>query len=544
MPHYILLAPLGNAILGKTGSTAEIFTSWAPNLYIRQDRAMVDITPEANIFGIFRNLNYKPWYALAEFVDNSIASWEKWDQKLTCLPKPAKVRVELVIENSFPSPFIEIRDNSSGIKFEDFGRAFKVASIPEDASSLNEFGMGMKTAGFWFANSWSVRTSYAGEPLERTMNFNLSEILKNQTTEIAPLSSAASAESHFTTVRLTELNQTPKGRTVAKIREHLTGMYRQFIRDGVLELYLNGEELEYEEVEVLLAPKVGAEDQSNEEWKKTIDFHIPEGGHVKGFVAIRNKGNTTHAGLALLRKRRLIEGSADETWRPQEIFGNSNSYSYQRIFGELNLTDFKVTHTKDAIKWNEGQKESFLKILQAELKSEPLNLLAQAEKYRVRGNPPPKTTLDDAMEAVSDALELSLVDAIDRVNPEQTDIEEVVPDIIASPVTESVEKTFRLKSQSHGMWNVKLIGFSDPAVTDFFRLSSSQIGQGSENSIEVQVNLAHTFASQYLGPNHENLELLLAFTAHLCVALSLGKQVGAKSGYIIDFLNQLLRIGE
>ncbi len=513
-------------------------------LEIRQDNSMVDITPEANIFGIFRNLNYKPWYALAEFVDNSIASWEKWDPKLTGLPKPAKVKVELVIENSFPSPYIEIRDNSSGIKFEDFGRAFKVASIPEDASSLNEFGMGMKTAGFWFANSWSVRTSYAGENVERTMNFNLSEILKNQTTEIVPVSTSASAAAHFTTVRLTELNQTPKGRTVAKIREHLTGMYRQFIREGVLELYLNGEELAYEEVEVLVAPTVGADDQSNEVWKKNIDFRIPEGGHVKGFVAIRSKGNTTHAGLALLRKRRLIEGSADETWRPQEIFGNSNSYSYQRIFGELNLTDFKVTHTKDAIKWNEGQRESFLKILQAELKSGPLNLLAQAEKYRVRGNPPPKTTLDDAMEAVSDALELSLVDAIDRVNADQADIEEIVPDVISSPVTESVEKTFRLRSQSHGMWNVKLIGFSDPAVTDFFKLSSNQAGQGLDNSIEVQVNLAHTFASQYLGPNHENLELLLAFTAHLSVALSLGKQAGAKSGYIIDFLNQLLRTGE
>jgi hypothetical protein len=481
---------------------------------------------------------------LAEFVDNSIASWEKWDQKLTGQSRPSKVRVEIVIENSFPSPFIEVRDNSTGIRFEDFARAFKVASIPEDASSLNEFGMGMKTAGFWFANNWSVRTSYAGEEVERTMNFNLSEILKNQTTEILPVTSSAAETSHFTTVRLTELNQVPKGRTVGKIREHLTGMYRQFIRDGVLELVLNGELLEYEEVEVLVAAKVGAEDKTEFEWKKQIDFTIPEGGHVKGFVAIRNKGNTTHAGLALLRKRRLIEGSADETWRPQEIFGNSNSYSYQRIFGELSLTGFKVTHTKDAIKWDEGQKESFLLLLQNELKAEPMNLLSQAEKYRVRGNTPPKTTLEDAMTAVSEVLEVALVDAIDRVHTDETDLDEVIPDELAEGVAESVEKTFKLQSQIHGIWNVKLTGFSDPAVTDFFRLSSSQHSKSTDNDIEVQVNLAHPFAAQYLGPDHQNLELLLAFTAHLSVALSLGKQAGAKSGYIIDFLNQLLRIGE
>jgi hypothetical protein len=505
---------------------------------------MVDITPEANIFGIFRNLNYKTWYALGEFVDNSIASWEKWSELETGIPRPPKVKVQIHIENGGATPYIEVTDNSSGIQFSNFASAFKVASIPADGSSLNEFGMGMKTAGFWFANNWSVRTSFAGEPIERTMNFNLSEILRDQKKEIDPQERAVSAEAHYTTIRLTDLNQMPKGRNKGKVKEHLTGMYRQFLRDGVLELYLDGEMLEYEEVEILNAPKVGGDNHEVVEWKKEVDFTLPEGGHVKGFIAIRKKANTTHAGLSLMRKRRLIEGSADETFRPSEIFGNSNSYEYQRIFGELHLSGFKVTHTKDAIKWEDGQKESFLEILLAEIKSEPLNLISQAQKYRVRGTPPPRTTLLDAIEAVSDTLGVALVEAIDRIDVEENIVESLIPDDIARPAVEYVEKEIILTSVAHGSWTVRITGFTDPGVTDFFRLSAAEVENGLENRVSVQVNLAHPFATQYLGPNLGNLELLLSFTACLCVALSLGKRAGAKSGYIIDYLNEILRIGE
>ena len=505
---------------------------------------MVDITPEANIFGIFRNLNYKTWYALGEFVDNSIASWEKWSEQETGLPRPTKVKVQIRIENGGANPFIEVSDNSSGIQFSNFATAFKVASIPADGSSLNEFGMGMKTAGFWFANSWSVRTSFAGEPMERTMSFNLNEILRDQTKEIEPQEIAVSAETHYTTVRLTDLNQIPKGRNKGKVKEHLTGMYRQFLREGVLELYLDGEKLEYEEVEILRVPKVGPEVSEPVEWKKDVDFNLPEGGHVKGFVAIRKKANTTHAGLSLMRKRRLIEGSADETFRPQEIFGNSNSYEYQRIFGELHLAGFKVTHTKDAIKWEDGQRDSFLELLLAAIKSEPLNLISQAQKYRVRGTPPARSTLLDAIEAVSDTLGVTLVEAIDRLDVVEEDLNTVIPDEIDTPAVEYVEKEIVLNSASYGAWTVKITGFSDPAVTDFFRLSAAESDNGLENRIAVQVNLAHPFATQYLGPAMGNLELLLSFTACLCVALSLGKRVGAKSGYITDYMNEILRIGD
>ena len=505
---------------------------------------MVDITPESNIFGIFRNLNYKSWFALAEFVDNSIASWEKWNESETGLRKPEKVRVQITIESSGPNPYIEIIDNSTGIKLADFPRAFKVASMPEDVSSLNEFGMGMKTAGFWFANNWSVRTTFAGDPIERTMIFNLGKILTEQARAIEPLEVPAPRDAHYTTVRLTDLNQLPKGRNKGKVRDHLTSIYRQFIRDGVLELFLDGEPLVYEEVEILTAPKYGSGVPDVLTWKKDIDLTLPQGGHVKGFMALRKKGNTALAGLALLRKRRLIEGSDDETLRPQEIFGNSNSFEYQRLFGELTLTGFKVTHTKDAIKWEEGQKESFLELLLASIKAEPLNLIQQAQKFRKREEAPPRAVVEDAIAAVSETLAVRLEQAIERIQEESADLTQPIPDFINTPVAEFVEREIQLNSPDHGVWKVKITCFSDPAVTDFFRISALEAAGVEANRISVQVNLAHPFATQYLGPSQGNLELLVAYTSSLAVALSLGKRAGAKSAYIIQYLNEILRVGE
>ena len=35
----------------------------------------VNISPDVSILSVLRHLNYKPWYAMAEFVDNSIDSF-------------------------------------------------------------------------------------------------------------------------------------------------------------------------------------------------------------------------------------------------------------------------------------------------------------------------------------------------------------------------------------------------------------------------------------------------------------------------------------
>lgn len=505
---------------------------------------MVDISPEANIFGIFRNLNYKPWYAIGEFVDNSISSWDAWGKHPLALKRPEAVRVEIELSNS-GQPYLEIRDNSTGIALKDFDRAFRVASIPPDKSGLNEFGMGMKTAGFWFSNNWSVRTSYVGDNFARTMHFNLEEILRDNLSSIDPIQETTSKDSHYTTIRLENLNQVPKGQTLGKIKAHLTSIYREYLRSGQLELIFNGEKLAYEEPEILFAARAG--DSNGEEilWKKKIAFELSDGKRVSGFAALRATGSTTYAGFALLRKKRLIEGSSDETFRPSEIFGGSNSYTYQRLFGEFHLNGFNVTHTKDAIKWTDSDRDEFINLLKSELASEPLNLLHQAEKHRTRNIRPEPVILEEALESLKSTLTSGLADFVDTIPTPDSTIQQPIPDQINGESQLSISTELNFETHKYGSWKVMITGINDEARSNFFDVSAhketSTADGKSENQMNVQLNMAHPFALRFIGPNLENSELLFAFTSSLAIALAIGKNFGARSNFIVSFLNDILR---
>lgn len=507
---------------------------------------MVDINPEGNIFGIFRNLNYKPWYAIAEFVDNSVSAWANWDSPINGVARPDKVKVHIEVGGSDAEPFIEIRDNASGIKLEDFPIAFKVASIPVNRKTgLNEFGMGMKTAGFWFSNSWSVNTAHAGEGISRAMHFDLEKILNERIRDIEPIERKTSATSHFTTVHLGKLNQVPKGRTVGRIKDHLASMYRCFLRSGDLELVYNGERLSYSEPEVLVAKKAMDPEGLPITWRKEFSFELSSGRKVNGFAGLLNTGSTSFAGFSIFRNNRLIEGSGDETYRPQEIFGSSNSFVYQRLFGELHLHGFKSSHMKDQIQWQDNDEEELVATLKAVLTSGEVNLLWQAEKYRKNQQIPLKT-VESVLSEVKSGLEISLPDAINSLVPRLIDVEVSIPESI-EPLEIAVASTsLRIDTHNHGIWQVEISALNDESISSFIEVGSTVEhlpieGADRQSKINVRLNLGHPFCIQYLGANQQGLELLFAYSACLAIALSVGRTIGAKSNYIVQYINDILR---
>jgi hypothetical protein len=267
---------------------------------------------------------------------------------------------------------------------------------------------------------------------------------------------------------------------------------------------------------------------------------------VRGFAGLRAVGSTTYAGFALLRKNRLIEGSSDETFRPQEIFGGSNSYTFQRLFGEFHLTGFNVTHTKDAIKWADGEREAFIELLKTALVEEPMNLLQQAEKHRSRTIRPEPEVLGDALDNLRNTLTAGLPNFVETVVPQASQFDaKPIPDRIAEPSRSSIETELTFDTLTHGFWKVRIVGINDEAKSNFFEVSANTENEGvngqSQNEMEVSINLGHPFAIQYLGSNLENSELLFTFTSSLAVALALGRSVGARSNYIVDYLNDILR---
>ena len=89
------------------------------------DRRTVNIRPGISVLAILRHLNYRPWYALSEFVDNSIQSYLSHRSSLESLHGGSfKLRVDIDIDRGPPSR-ITIRDNAAGIFESEYGRAFR-----------------------------------------------------------------------------------------------------------------------------------------------------------------------------------------------------------------------------------------------------------------------------------------------------------------------------------------------------------------------------------------------------------------------------------
>ena len=214
----------------------------------------IQIRPGVGILSVLSHLNYKPWFAIAEFVDNSIQSFLDYREEIESIDRnKAKLRVEIEIDSAEEGRIV-VRDNAAGIHEAAYPYAFRPAEVPANTSGLSEFGMGMKSAACWFSPDWTVRTTALGELQEKTVHFDISQIVEDNLEELTVESRPSQPNTHFTEIILSNLHRPPQGRTIGKIREHLASIYRVFIRDGLLELRFGDELLSYAQPRILCAP--------------------------------------------------------------------------------------------------------------------------------------------------------------------------------------------------------------------------------------------------------------------------------------------------
>ena len=279
-------------------------------------------------------------------------------------------------------------------------------------------------------------------------------------------------------------------------------------------------------------------------WRKEIRFDFGLGVKVLGYAAIRAKGSTSHAGFALFRRGRLIQGSADETYRPAQIFGSPNSYSYQRIFGELHLEGLPVTHTKDGFQWGEDE-TAFLDLLKEHLDADPLPLLRQSDGYRVRKEPTEYAApADQALDSTRQAMEhpgllhglANLVEAVTREESEPPN-----PGVMAKP---AFERSFVLDWEGNP-WRIDLQLTDDPSAVELlevYQQPTGPVGLDAEPGvIGIRLSMVHPFILRWVGPNEENLEVILRLASALALAEALARYAGVKmAGTIRRTLNALL----
>ncbi|GIK22772.1 MAG: hypothetical protein BroJett005_21860 [Ignavibacteriota bacterium] len=503
----------------------------------------INIRPNVSVLSVLKFLEYETWFALAEFVDNAIASYQQNESELKKL-HGNDFRVEVNIEINDAENKITIRDNAAGIDELNYPRAFRAAEIPADTSGLSEFGMGMKSAACWFSDLWNVRTTALGETVEKTIRFDMNKIFEDKIEELEVETKPAERSHHYTIIELLNVHRMPRRKGLGKVKSHLTSIYREFIRKRILLLMIDNVELQFQGPKILYA-------KYNEKpynpvgepilWRKEINFPIEDGLSVHGFIAIRETGSTSEAGFALFRRGRVIEGSFDNGFRPDYIFGASNSYRYQRIFGELHLEGFKVTFTKKGIQWDENL-QVVLELLREEISSKDFPLLQQAENYRVRASDHEYKTATKALDQTVNDFKEKAPQAIEEIIQYPPLVNESQPKLIET--AKSLHREFTIKFNKIE-WNISIELSYDPALNELVEVGNHLIENPKNISevrqIGVRLSLTHPFMIQYAGTDNSKIEPILRIAAALGLAEVIAKESGAKTqGEIRRNFNELI----
>lgn len=508
------------------------------------DSTSVNILPGVNMLSLLARMDYKTWFALAEFVDNSIQSYLDYQQKLE---ETEGLGFRLKVDIEFDSDLnqIVIRDNAAGIHKTDYQRAFRPAEVPPDTTGLSEFGMGMKSAACWFAPRWTVRTSALGEPTEAAIEFNIEKIVNDHIEELPINIIDSTTARHFTEITLIDVfeKRMPKTATIAKIRDHLKSIFRVFLKSGLVELRVAGESLSWDEPPILSAAFCRDPEGDEIYWRKDIDFDLGCGQIVTGFAAIQENSNPNRAGFALFRRNRVIQGSADEPYRPNEIFGSPTSLRSKRIFGELHLEGFEVRHTKNGFIWDDVE-EVFIDLLKTELDKAPKCLLTQAEGYKCATAIDVARSVSDVSNTTTDAMQKTLAKTMEMlVDSEQTEASQRLEQVeISVPALASREVKIELPDAT---WLVTLEFSTDDSVGDWLSVSDQKVGDDVElrHHISLRLALAHPFMNQLVRcDDPQALEPVVRLATAIAIAEIAARNAGiSKAGVIRRNINKLLR---
>jgi hypothetical protein len=340
---------------------------------------MAKTTPTVNmqigleVIRSYRRLHYTPWYALAEFVDNSTQSYRDNDEVLDATYEREQTSLHVYISYDRDADILTIRDNAMGMSLAQLERALQIGRPPASTSGRSQFGLGLKTAACWFGDVWSVTTKRLGEKMAHHVVVDVEKVADGR--QRLPYKALdAKATEHYTEIRIEKLHLKLLTTRLSKTKEMLRSMYQVDIRDKDLVLAWNNEILGWYEENPLLQREDGAGPEM-----QRIDFEVA-GRKVRGWAGVLATGARTKAGFGIIRRGRLIRGWPD-AWRPSLIFGAGNGRNdliNQRVRGELHMDAFDVTHTKDDINWQRDEEDQ----VQEQIREAIGGVLSRARTYR------------------------------------------------------------------------------------------------------------------------------------------------------------------
>ena len=241
-----------------------------------------------NAIASYRRLNYEIWYALAEFVDNSTQSYANHktllDQSYKTTGEGLEVRITY---DRGEIPILRIVDNAMGMDYEELQHALRVAYPPENPNGRCRYGMGLKTASCWIGNRWKITTKKLGKTQEFSVEVDVKKIESGNSELKTSTISEVDPDHHYTRIEIFDHHREFKGRTIGKIKDYLSSMYRQDFRKGSLSLFYNDDPITWKDFDGRLR-----KNHAGEKYKKSFSFEV-NGKRVYGWAGVLDKGKTS-----------------------------------------------------------------------------------------------------------------------------------------------------------------------------------------------------------------------------------------------------------
>ncbi|WP_153559334.1 ATP-binding protein [Roseimaritima sediminicola] len=378
----------------------------------------IELEVGPDIIRSYKRLGYRAWYALAEFLDNSTQSFFDHRDELNKAAADGVATCEIAVSYDKKHKLLRIHDTAMGMSRSELANALKLGKPPAKTDGRSEFGLGLKTAACWFGDAWKITSKRLGEDYEIEVEVNVERVAAGNL-NLNPVERPKAKDLHYTTVEISKMHRPLHHQTIKSMKTYLQSMYRVDIRNGTLVItFQGGEPLAWDDELNFIVDREGTP------YKKDFDEAI-EGKRVHGWIGVLQGGARRKAGFAQIRRGRVIQGQP-EAWRPENIFGiNRNNLLNQRLIGEINLDEFGVSHTKDAILWH-GDEESKVQEFLATTFGDYIEQANKTYKSQGEAGGPKSADVQVAMNELKNRLESP--DFVDAIELTEIPSEDVIKD--------------------------------------------------------------------------------------------------------------------
>lgn len=454
----------------------------------------------------YKDLPYKVWYALAEFIDNSLHSYLENKEFLNSIGiNSCEVLIRIEKDENLEEKII-IEDNAGGIHSDDFERLVSIGvKKAKSKHQLSEFGMGMKTAGIWLGDKITINT----KNFQINDNYQILIDLEKTNNEVdIKKTYLSSTLPCYTNVIIEKLNRNLTHKTTLKnTKDSLANMFKKFIEKGELTLFYQGKKLEVDNYKLL--------EYNSELVKKDFEIVLSNGKIAKGWVGILNKeySSERRAGFYIYRFNRLLCGYPENTWKPKEIFGGYGKKS-TTLIGEVDMSDFQVAHTKNAINFVMNEEEEFISQLKDACglftnEEYVRNLTKPSENLNEhKNNNETKKSNQKLREVVNDNSVLNLDDIVIQVETKDYDTESFLEDQDVKDLEPVVMFDF-LKETDYEI---------EVEIYEFYSSSKPNIiFSGNDSCLKIFINVGHKYfvnvVSQWTSSEQMHYKLYCVFDA-------------------------------